>query len=92
MPGAVGSSHLTTMRRLGYTQIWQGYTVVKTCTPDDPIEARVYTLICNSYTYPYHYGDAVLLEGSFYYEGKDVAMYYLCLDGHEECESIQDVR
>mgnify|MGYP001552730120 CR=1 FL=1 len=79
-------------QRMGYSVLWQGYTVVTTCTPDDPIEAGGHVLICNSYSYPYHDGNATLMSKAFQYKGKAVDMHILCLDGREQCESIQEIK
>ena len=79
------------LSRSGYSLIYEGYAVVKTCAPSEPIVVGPYIVICNSYSYPYHYGNVFLFARSVVYEGRNLIYGFLCLDEEDECESVQSI-
>lgn len=80
------------LMRGGYSLIYEGYAVVITCTPNDPIEVGPYIVKCNSYSYPYHYGNVLLFAQSVNYKGGRILIGYLCLDeDDDDCESLQGI-
>jgi len=77
------------LMRGGYSLIYEGYAVVKKCVPNEPFKVGPYIVKCNSYSYPYHYGNVLLFARSFAYEGRKILLGYLCLDeDDDDCESL----
>lgn len=91
----VGTVPLTTdvgaqqgARRSGGTVLAEvPYIVVTTCA-DQVLRIGPYFVLCNDYSYPYHYGGAVLIAETW---GRDLSSYKLCLDG-ANCLQVELLR
>lgn len=68
--------------------LYQGYASITTCVnEEDAYKLGPYLFVCDSssYEYPYHYGDVILFNSTFVYQGHSFSKAYLCLEGEEEC-------
>lgn len=78
--------------RSGYQILWEGYGQVLTCAPDAPIKLGPYIVVCDSYSYPYHYGDVLLFARSFEYKRKSVLIGYICKgEDDSDCDSLSAI-
>ena len=90
--GLVYAETSKSLVRGGYTLLYEGYAEVEECEPEKPIVVGNYIVRCNSYSYPYHYGNVLLFARSFNYKGRNLLIGYLCLDeDDDDCESLEGI-
>jgi hypothetical protein len=54
--------------------------IAATCV-DELLRINGHLVLCNDYSYPYHYGAAVLLAEKSTAQGRSSALFKLCLEG-----------
>jgi hypothetical protein len=67
------------------------YIAVTTCA-NEVLRVGPYLVLCNDFSYPYHYGGAILVAERWARQGETLAVYKLCLKGSQPCIHVELLR
>jgi hypothetical protein len=63
--------------------------VAVTTWVNELLHVGAYLVLCNDYSYPYHYGAAVLMAERWTAPNRSLSSYRLCLEGSRSCLQVE---